>query len=73
MHRHMSLRCAVHVIATENPLHNTALGIDSFNAANATGFSISGGTTSKTLTVGADYTLGSACTKSVTDNSSNKA
>jgi uncharacterized protein YfaS (alpha-2-macroglobulin family) len=39
---------------------------------NATGFSISGGTTSKTLTVGADYTLGAACAKSVTDNSSNK-
>lgn len=32
---------------------------------NATGFSISGGTTSKTLTVGADYTLGAACAKAV--------
>lgn len=38
---------------------------------NTTGFSISGGVTSKTLTVGADYTLGAACAKGVTDNSSN--
>lgn len=37
---------------------------------NATGFSISGGTTSKTLTVSANYTLGTACAKGVTDNSS---
>ena len=35
-----------------------------------TGFSISGGTTSKTLTVGESYTLGAACAKGVTDNSS---
>ena len=33
--------------------------------AAATGFTISGGTTSKTLTVGADYTLGAACAKAV--------
>ena len=38
---------------------------------NTTGFSISGGTTSKTLTVGADYTLGAACSRGVTDNSAN--
>lgn len=39
---------------------------------NATGFSISGGsTTSKTLTVSESYTLGAACAKGVTDNSSN--
>ena len=38
-----------------------------------TGFKISGGTTSKTLTVGGDYTLGAACAKSVTDNSSSAA
>ncbi len=37
---------------------------------NATGFSISGGTTSKTLTVSESYTLGAACAKGVTDNSS---
>lgn len=39
--------------------------------AQTTGFKISGGTTSKTLTVGADYTLAAACAKGVTDNSSN--
>ena len=39
-------------------------------SAQTTGFKISGGTTSKTLTVGADYTLGAACAKGVTDNSS---
>ena len=39
---------------------------------NTTGFSISGGaTTSKTLTVSESYTLGAACAKGVTDNSSN--
>lgn len=38
-----------------------------------TGFKVSGGTTSKTLTVGADYTLGAACAKGVTDNSSSTA
>ena len=38
-----------------------------------TGFKISGGTTSKTLTVGSDYTLGAACAKGVTDNSSSTA
>lgn len=38
---------------------------------NATGFSISGGTTSKTLTVSNSYTLGAACAKGVTDNTSN--
>ena len=38
-----------------------------------TGFKISGGTTSKTLTVGADYTLANACTKSYTDSSSASA
>lgn len=37
---------------------------------NTTGFSISGGTTSKTLTVSESYTLGAACAKGVTDNSS---
>lgn len=35
-----------------------------------TGFKISGGTTSKTLTVGADYTLGAACAKGIYDKSS---
>lgn len=40
---------------------------------NATGFSISGGTTSKTLTVSESYTLGAACAKGVTDNSSSTA
>lgn len=40
-------------------------------APQTTGFKISGGTTSKTLTVGADYTLAAACAKGVTDNSSN--
>lgn len=35
-----------------------------------TGFKLSGGTTSKTLTIGADYTLAAACTKGVTDNTS---
>lgn len=40
-------------------------------APQTTGFKVSGGTTSKTLTVGADYTLGAACAKAVTDNSSN--
>ena len=39
--------------------------------ANAAGFSISGGTTSKTLTIAESYTLGAACAKGVTDNSSN--
>lgn len=33
--------------------------------ANTTGFEISGGTTSKKLTVGADYTLAAACAKGV--------
>lgn len=33
----------------------------------ATGFTISGGTTSKTLTVGGTYSLGAACAKGVTD------
>lgn len=41
--------------------------------AATTGFTIAGGTTSKTLTVGADYTLGAACAKGVTDNSSSTA
>lgn len=40
-------------------------------APQTTGFKISGGTTSKTLTIGADYTLAAACAKGVTDNSSN--
>ena len=40
-------------------------------SAQTTGFKISGGTTSKTLTVGADYTLAAACAKGVTDNSTN--
>ena len=39
--------------------------------AATTGFTISGGTTSKTLTVSDNYSLGAACTKGVTDNSSN--
>lgn len=34
-------------------------------APQATGFKISGGTTSRTLTVGANYTLGAACAKAV--------
>ena len=34
-------------------------------SAQTTGFKISGGTTSKTLTVGADYTLAAACAKAV--------
>ena len=38
-------------------------------SSEATGFKISGGTTSVTLTVGASYTLGAACAKGVTDNS----
>lgn len=42
-------------------------------ASQTTGFKISGGTTSKTLTVGADYTLGAACTYSVDDATSNGA
>ena len=41
-----------------------------FTAA-STGFTIAGGTTSKTLTVSNTYTLGAACAKGVTDNSSN--
>lgn len=41
-----------------------------FTAA-TTGFTIAGGTTSKTLTVSNTYTLGAACAKGVTDNSSN--
>ena len=41
--------------------------------AASTGFTISGGTTSKTLTVGETYTLGAACAKGVTDNSSSTA
>lgn len=36
----------------------------------ATGFTIAGGTASKTLTVNNTYTLGAACAKGVTDNSS---
>ena len=40
-------------------------------SSQTTGFKVSGGTTSKTLTVEADYTLGAACAKGVTDNSSN--
>lgn len=39
-------------------------------SAQTTGFKISGGTTSKTLTVGADYTLAAACAKGVFDKSS---
>ena len=40
--------------------------------AATTGFTIAGGsTTSKTLTVSESYTLGAACAKGVTDNSSN--
>ena len=39
--------------------------------AATTGFTIAGGTTSKTLTVNNSYTLGAACAKAVTDNSSN--
>lgn len=35
--------------------------------AASTGFTIAGGTTSKTLTVGADYTLAAACAKAVVD------
>ena len=38
-----------------------------------TGFTIAGGTTSKTLTVSNTYTLGAACAKGVTDNSSSTA
>jgi len=38
--------------------------------AATTGFTIAGGTTSKTLTVNETYTLGAACEKGVTDNSS---
>ena len=36
----------------------------------STGFTIAGGTASKTLTVNNTYTLGAACAKGVTDNSS---
>lgn len=41
--------------------------------AASTGFTIAGGTTSKTLTVNNTYTLGAACAKGVTDNSSSTA
>lgn len=41
--------------------------------AAATGFTIKGGTTAKTLTVNADYTLAAACAKAVTDSSSASA
>lgn len=39
----------------------------------ATGFTIKGGTTAKTLTVNADYTLAAACAKAVTDSASASA
>lgn len=42
-------------------------------AAATTGFTVSGGTTSKTLTVGESYTLGAACAKAVTDRTSSTA
>lgn len=41
--------------------------------AATTGFTIKGGTTAKTLTVNADYTLAAACAKAVTDSSSASA
>mgnify|MGYP002620107362 CR=1 FL=1 len=41
--------------------------------AASTGFTIKGGTTAKTLTVNADYTLAAACAKTVTDSSSASA
>lgn len=41
--------------------------------AASTGFTIKGGTTAKTLTVNADYTLAAACAKAVTDSSSASA
>lgn len=41
--------------------------------AATTGFTIAGGTTSKTLTVPETYTLGAACAKAVTDSSSASA
>jgi hypothetical protein len=41
--------------------------------AKSTGFTIKGGTTAKTLTVNADYTLAAACAKAVTDSSSASA
>lgn len=47
--------------------------IDLTFTKNSTGFSIAGGTTSKTLTVSSSYTLGAACAKGVTDNSSSAA
>ena len=47
--------------------------IDLTFTKNTTGFSIAGGTTSKTLTVGNSYTLGAACAKGVTDNTSSAA
>ena len=47
---------------------------DQFNSLTltptSTGFTIAGGTASKTLTVNNTYTLGAACAKGVTDNSS---
>lgn len=53
--------------------NNKQNAIDLTFTKNTTGFSIAGGTTSKTLTVSSSYTLGEACAKGVTDNSSSAA